>query len=684
MNRTIKIFLSIVFVLLALILPLSGINIRAENEIIKQLSDGLAKESEGDYISAIFIYQDILKKNRYFLNAKIALARCYIKTGNLKEAENLLLDSLKQNKKNVDVLNLLGRVYISQKKYNEAQQSFMTVIDIEPINIEARYGLADLYRKKGDYQKAIEMYNEMLKIYPRDVWTYIYLGIAYTDMGNLSRAGGFFRKAVSLDSQSKWTHINLAHHYYRRGVEYSKKDTTSSNKYFDAAIYEANTSLLIDKDFKEALGVLSDVYFYKGDYRNVVSTIKKLIEQGEDNRILYYEMGFCYEMLNKYDDAIDAYSKAVYKGIYDEVARYRLENVVLLSRRENITDRKRIELSRFHFDKGKFYLNKNLLDKAFIKYKRSVQLDPVSSEKRLELVEMYKLKHFNELYLYELKDVIRDTLDVNTLDINDRIEIYENKILRNIANRWNVKQYIDDENSFYYFPKTKTKIAVFDYFLSDYIKENFIHKRLSKTLKEMIEDILSNCPKIDVISTKSKVNQESDALKLARSLDLDFYIIGKVDEKDSSIKLETNMVSGFNGKVIKEFKTYFTGNDKIFNAVFSISQKIIQSVPLRGMIIRIEGQRVLINIGKAHGVKKDMDFLIFRGGGLRNNPETGEFVMDPEIVLGELKIIDVDEMVSEGEYIYKGIYNRVNINDNVILIEEKKDKEKKSEETIKK
>ncbi|MFW6139642.1 MAG: hypothetical protein ACOC7U_10800, partial [Spirochaetota bacterium] len=86
-----------------------------------------------------------------------------------------------------------------------------------------------------------------------------------------------------------------------------------------------------------------------------------------------------------------------------------------------------------------------------------------------------------------------------------------------------------------------------------------------------------------------------------------------------------------------------------------------------GMIVRLEGQRGLINIGRAHGVEKDMVFSIVKEGELVKDPETGEFSFNRQEVLGEFTVTGVGEMVSEGTYTYTGLYNRVNVYDHVVL-----------------
>ena len=647
-----------------------------ESELLRRFNDGLEKERQGDYISAIYIYQDILKDNRYFLDAKIALARSLYKTGNLHDSEDVLRDALKQDEKSVNILNLLGRVLISLQKYEEAREIFSRALLIEPVNIETRYGIADLRRVQGDYRTAIETYNELLKIYPQDVWTYIHLGTSYTELGELRKAGGFFRKAVSLDSTSPWTHVNLARHYYSMGIRASleSKDGRESEQYFDAALYEADTARTIDDTIVDAYEILSSIYFYTKNYLKALEHYRTIVDR-ELNReaaagaAILYEMGFCYEMLGMQEEAEEHYSKALAKRVDDEVTRFRLENIVLSMKKESLSDPLRTGLSADHLFTARRLMEKFIMDKAFLHYKRAVQLDPLDPQKRLELAEHFRTRGLYEFYLYELKDIIRDTLDVDTIDINDRIEIYANRISKNLPSRWKVRQYEGDESEPGFIPKTRITVAIFDAFLHEWVpRENIVHRRLSKTVEEMLSWMLVYYPKIEVANYKGEITTPHDALKTAKGLGVDYYITGTIEEKEDSLKVIVDFNSGFNGRSMRRFTTYYTGNEKLFNTVFSIAAEINRAVPTRGLIVRMSGDRALINLGAVHGVEEEMEFLIFREKGLLRNPETGEYAYDPDISLGKLKVTDTDEMVSEGTYEFYGMHNRVNVYDSVILI----------------
>ncbi len=677
----------ILLVILALTVPLYRAS--AQSDLLQRLTDGLEKEREGDYISAIYIYREILAENRYFLDAKVALARAYRKTGNLHESETLLRDALLQDERSVETMNLLGRVLIALGKFDEAEEVFARALVLEPVNRETQYGIADLKREQGDYNGAIAIYNGLLKIYPRDVWTYIHLGTAYTQLGEMRKAGGFFRKAVSLDSTSPWTHVNLARHYYRTGVLAAQRndrppENGRGSSYFDAAIYEAETARTIDGSVADSYDILSSVYFYTGEYEKAIEYYGRMTDDknnsfssayGTNLAEKLYEMGFCYEMLRKQDDAAAQYKKALEKRIDDEVARFRLENIVLSMRREHLSDPYRIELSDDHLTQARALSEKFIMDKAFLHYKRAVRLDPLNPDKRIELAEHYRTRGLSELYLYELRDIIRDTLDIDTVDLNDRIEIYENRVSKNLAARWKVAQYELDESERGYIPKTRARIAVFDAFSHRLVpKEDVVHRRLSKTISEMLSWMLGYYPKIEVVDYEGMIQAPEEALKIARRLDVDYYVTGIVTEKEDSIKVTAHLHSGFNGKTVHSITTYYTGNEKLFNSVFSVAKELNGAVPVRGLIVRLSGDRALINLGSVHGIEKDMVFLIFRERGLSRDPETGEYSFDPDISLGRLTVTSTDEMVSEGTYEFFGLHNRVNVYDGVVLVQEEEKK----------
>jgi tetratricopeptide (TPR) repeat protein len=675
--------------LLALVLVFSTLPWAAVGEpadIIKDYQQALARENRGDCLTAIFMYQDILQRNPYYFEAKLGLARCYMETGSLSMAGQVLDSALDQEPASIEALNLLGKVYTQMKRFDEAEEIFRKSARIEPANLQTTYLLADLYRLRGRFSEAVDLYIRILRIHPRDVGAYLNLGILYTRMGELEKAGGYFRKAVSLDNQDPRTHVNLARHYFRMGVSRVVDEPDAAGDYLDAALQESSVALAIQDDYMEAHQVAAQVFLYRGDFLSAAERYGILLSADPDDHLLLYTLGFCLEMTGNSVNAADAYSAALGERIDDEVIRFRLENLVLDLYREQLEHPLRVRLAGHHQRLGGFFMERNLMAKAFLHYKRAIMLHPVDPDKRLALAELLRMQGFDERYLFELEQIVRDTLDVDTLRVNDLIEIYRARTEKNLPSHWGIDQYSRGQGTPGSIPDTRVRVAVLDAFGSDMIQRDFLHSRLSLTISEMLRFALTYRPRIEVTphgddgaahgtgdgadasgDPPAPLMTRQDALRRARQLGAGYYITGRVTEKNDSIELHLQVHSGLNGRVVADTPVFFTGNHKLFNAVVYAADFIEENLPFYGSIVRLEGDQALINLGSAHGVETGQEFTIVQEGGLEADPETGELTLTRNRELGVLTIEEVDEAVSAGTYEHSGRYNRVNVYDLVVL-----------------
>ena len=637
-----------------------------------RFSRALSLENASKYMEAIFEYKSLLQENPYFFDAKIGLARCYYKTGNFKDAESILLNALDQESKDITALNLLGKVYIALGRYENAEEIFNRALMISPSNIETWYGLAQLYRKNGQYKKAVELYQKLLKIYPNEFWTYIHLANSYMEMGEYERAGGFFRKAVSLNSQNPLGHLNLGYYYTKMGILKSKTRTGNPEKFFDAALYELETAKKLDKNIPEIYRAEADIYLFTARYENAIENLKKLLELTGRDPIVLNELAYCLEKTNRYEEAVPIYSEAIIKKPDDEIIRFRNEEVVLRLYRTSLSNPTRKKLAEHHGEKGKFFTNQSIFNRAMLHYRRAIQLDPLNPDYRLSLAEIYRLRGFKERYLFTLENIVKQTLDVNTTEINDLIEIYQSYVSKNVASRWRVSPYLEKPENESYIPKSKIKVLITNGFSLDYLNHSFVHWNLPESFSKILWYALIQYDKIDPILDERPVKTHQDAFRLAYEKKVDYYIMGKIIETGDSIEVYTDIFSANNGKLMKNIHTYFTGNNRIYSSALSIALSINDFVPLRGLLVRLRGDLGLINLGTAHGVEKDMEFDIIREGGIRVDPTTGEYTYSDDMILGKIKITNTDEMVSEGIITQQGLFNRINIGDTVILREEKK------------
>lgn len=646
-------------------------NPQGEETLNQRFSRALELENESKYMEAIFEYKSLLQENPYFFDVKIGLARCYYKTGNFEDARDILLEALEQESRDITGLNLLGRVYIALGQLDEAEKVFKRALELSPSNIETWYGLAQLYRKNGQYKKAVEMYQKLLKIYPNEFWTYIHLANSYMEMGEYQKAGGFFRKAVSLNSQDPFGHLNLGYYYIKMGILKAVTGSEIAEKFFDAALYELKIAEKLNKNIPEVYRAKADTYLFTGRYKNAAKNLKKLIELSGREPLVLNDLAYCLEKIKKYEEAITIYSEAMIKKPDDEIIRFRNEEVVLGVYKTSLSNPIRKKLAEHHGEKGKFFMHQSIFNRAMIHYRRAIQLDPLNPNYRLSLAEIYRLKGFKERYLFLLKNIIKQALNVNTVEINDLIEIYQSYLAKSVSARWKVSPYLEKPENESYIPGSKTKILITNGFSLDYFNHKFYHWNLPESFSKILWYTLNQYDKIEPVFDETQVKTPQDAFRLAYKKKVDYYITGRIIETSDTIEIYTSIFSANNGKLMKTIHTYFTGNNRVYSSALSIGISINDFVPLKGLLVRLRGDRGLINLGLAHGVSKDMEFDIIREGGIRIDPSTGEYTYSKDMILGKIKITDTDEMVSEGIVKQQGVFNRINVGDTVILSKKK-------------
>lgn len=76
----------------------------------------------------------------------------------------------------------------------------------------------------------------------------------------------------------------------------------------------------------------------------------------------------------------------------------------------------------------------------------------------------------------------------------------------------------------------------------------------------------------------------------------------------------------------------------------------MSSEPLKGYVLKIlSPYKVLISLGKEHGVKKGIRFVIYEAGEMIFDPKTGKEVEKLELVKGEVEVIHVQTKMSIAE-----------------------------------
>jgi len=219
--------------------------------------------SHGDYLSAIYCYNQVLENNS--LDHKVYLLR-----------------AIAQWK--------IGNQVASLTDLNQA------------IIIYSRYDLAYHWRgyikyKMQDYSGAIYDYTEEIKINPLSIYAYYRRALCYEKNDNLLKAFEDYSQGIILNN-------NLYQGYYNRGnVRYELGDK-------EGALDDYKKALLLNPSLAKAYYNLAIIYNDLGETNQAIFNYKAAINLVPNYAKAYYNLALLYVDLGKYRQAIIHYDKA--------------------------------------------------------------------------------------------------------------------------------------------------------------------------------------------------------------------------------------------------------------------------------------------------------------------------------------------------------------------------------------
>lgn len=185
-----------------------------------------------------------------------------------------------------------AKLYIQQKNYDKAIEVLNKEIAKNPKSDEGYYLLGYVQGEKGNFKEMIDAYNQSLSISKK------------------------FEKEITDSRKYFWaTSFNRGVSIFQRGNRTADPD--SMIIFYDMAISEFNSAILIEPDSADNYKNLAFVYLSKGDNDAAIKPLEKLIElekSVEGYRFLgeiYYVKGMNYNSQEKKEEAKASFEKAV-------------------------------------------------------------------------------------------------------------------------------------------------------------------------------------------------------------------------------------------------------------------------------------------------------------------------------------------------------------------------------------
>jgi tetratricopeptide (TPR) repeat protein len=305
--------------------------------------------------SAIEAYVNALKLNRKYLEALIGLGYAYAAKERFDDAEAQFRAALDIKSDNVEAKLGLGRIHLLKGKYPEAITQINLVINTPSVEIKGKASahvvLGDVYWKQEKRKEAIAQFEEAIRLKPDFAWAYVELGNARSSLA-FSKVGYFARPAEVTTQEleemlaiAKQATANLedARKYgYNHPQIYASLALSLAyrTRYDDAKAkldeYFAEIKKLEDNLSSNASGcgpgfnrLRADGFWYLGNLsylQGLVATnaahkneflskardyFTESIKLKEDHVSSIYMLGTVYGALEKQEEAIDQYQKAL-------------------------------------------------------------------------------------------------------------------------------------------------------------------------------------------------------------------------------------------------------------------------------------------------------------------------------------------------------------------------------------
>ena len=622
-------------------------NSASSKSAVALYEEGIAYQNEENYWTASQNVLEAVRVNPNYTDAWFSLSQCSYYLGEYDLALQYLANAEKIEKNNSRIQNLKGMIYLETGDTETAKNIFQNILKIYPNDVEAHFGLAELELYNGKFSGAEAQYEESLARQNNNKKALLSLALLYASNGNFTKAQNYVRRAMNYYSGDANVH-------YLSSIIYCMEGNLQE------AEKQARIAVEINGNYTSAYELLSSILYYRGDYQSSIDLCDYLISHNRNSGKTWYLKGLNQKKLGDTVSAIKTWDMGLTVSPNDELMRMALE----LDVRETLSleDPRRKTWAQYHLNNADQAYERYDGATASYEYQRTLMIDPTNSRARLSYAKMLELNGMHETYLDQLK-FTRENSDFTTSlskkeqnDLIDTVEAYDSILTDTLAQKWNIDTFFLD--------KIRWNIGI--YYTDTYM--SFGHADENRLTAMAASDIFSGVAFTSVRTETTPVSGYGEAFSKARKAGFDYFIILSLNEAEEDMTLSAAMYSARTGTETKNMHFYATGNGQYSIILRRLRESILSSLPVRGKIITRKTKNVVIDLGKTeHMVEGAVFDIVKKGKILTADTGTGVYYKTDDI-LGQIRITKAGEEISEGIIENKGFYDRINENDEIVLI----------------
>ncbi|VEN72742.1 conserved hypothetical protein [Candidatus Desulfarcum epimagneticum] len=246
---------------------------------------GMALETAKDPHSALFHFEKLKKKDRFYKKAVSRSSFLYLETGRIRDGIERLESALADTQDEPDFFLHLGSFYEHAGSLDKASKILIRGVGLFPENPGLYFRLGVVHDKAGRREKAIEAMKEAVALDPENPSALNYLGYTYAEMGiRLDEAESLITGALKRKPDDGYITDSLGWVYFKQGR--FKKALKTLGRANDLAENEPvimehlGDAYLKVKDTKKALEFYrrcADIYTDARDRERIEKKIKDLL-----------------------------------------------------------------------------------------------------------------------------------------------------------------------------------------------------------------------------------------------------------------------------------------------------------------------------------------------------------------------------------------------------------------------
>jgi tetratricopeptide (TPR) repeat protein len=367
---------------------------------------GMISDDKGDYDAAEKYYTRALTYDKNNPDIYKNLSLTYRHKKDFDKAVETAEKSVSIKSDDTDAKILLGNVYFETGKYDDAISAYREVLDKTPDNPRVLYNLGSALMMKGDEFAAMEYFKKAGaadRIGEVAHRAYSRLGVIYTERKDFAEAEKYLKEAVSIRPNDALNRYNLGIAYMRQKKtaeaveELAKAEALGEHNaavlenigeaYFSMKNYDKSLEVYnkVKKENERNVKILAriaEIYYEKGELDSAYEMYRKItvLEPTTENaRVAYLNMGNILDDAQRFDEAVEAYRKALTITPKDHTVYYNL---------------------------GIAYKHAGKPELAIAAWKKSAELDPGDSMPAVAIADYYYERGYYDLAETEYRRIV--------------------------------------------------------------------------------------------------------------------------------------------------------------------------------------------------------------------------------------------------------------------------------------